>query len=109
MLDVLDKAHTFELPPRMVDAEFEGIWSQVKADQEKGELSDEDKGKPEKKLKEEYRKIAERRVRLGLVLTEEPVLNRKRGDRHAEYVVHDDREMLPSVFAHEEQRESAQG
>jgi len=65
---VLDEKHAFSLPPRMVEAEFEGIWSQVKADQEKGELSDEDKGKPEKKLKQEYRKIAERRVRLGLVL-----------------------------------------
>jgi trigger factor len=70
LLDVLDEKHDFPLPPRMVDAEFEGIWAQVKADQDKGELSDEDKGKPEKKLKEEYRKIAERRVRLGLVLAE---------------------------------------
>jgi trigger factor len=70
LLDVLDEKHDFPLPPRMVDAEFEGIWSQVKADQDKGELSDEDKDKPEEKLREEYRKIAERRVRLGLVLAE---------------------------------------
>jgi trigger factor len=70
LLDVLDTKHDFPLPPRMVEAEFDGIWSQVQADKDKGELSDEDKGKSEKKLKEEYRKIAERRVRLGLVLAE---------------------------------------
>ena len=54
----------------MVDAEFEGIWTQVQADKEAGNLPPEDAKKSEKKLKEEYRKIAERRVRLGLVLAE---------------------------------------
>ena len=70
LLDELDKAHDFPLPPKMVDAEFEGIWGQVQADKEAGNLPEEDAKKSEKKLKEEYRKIAERRVRLGLVLAE---------------------------------------
>ena len=50
----------------MVDAEFDQIWSQVEA----AERDEEDKDKSEDDLKEEYRKIAERRVRLGLVLAE---------------------------------------
>ncbi|NJC42597.1 trigger factor [Brevundimonas alba] len=70
LLDELDKAHSFDLPPKMVDAEFDGIWGQVQADKEAGRLPEEDAKKSEKKLKEEYRKIAERRVRLGLVLAE---------------------------------------
>jgi trigger factor len=70
LLDELDKAHDFPLPPKMVDAEFDGIWGQVQADKEAGKLPEEDAKKSEKKLKEEYRKIAERRVRLGLVLAE---------------------------------------
>jgi len=70
LLDALDKAHTFDLPPKMVEAEFEGIWQQVQADKDAGNLPPEDAKKTEKKLKDEYRKIAERRVRLGLVLAE---------------------------------------
>ena len=70
LLDALDKAHDFALPPKMVEAEFDGIWQQVQADKEAGRLPEEDAKKSEKKLKEEYRKIAERRVRLGLVLAE---------------------------------------
>ena len=70
LLDELDKAHDFALPPKMVEAEFEGIWQQVQADKDAGRLPEEDAKKSEKKLKEEYRKIAERRVRLGLVLAE---------------------------------------
>lgn len=70
LLDELDKKHSFDLPPKMVDAEFDGIWQQVQADKEAGNLPPEDAKKSEKKLKEEYRKIAERRVRLGLVLAE---------------------------------------
>ncbi|MDB5456692.1 MAG: trigger factor, partial [Caulobacter sp.] len=70
LLDVLDAKHDFPLPPRMVEAEFAGIWQQVQADKTQGGLSPEDEGKSEDVLKEEYRKIAERRVRLGLVLAE---------------------------------------
>jgi len=70
LLDALDKGHDFPLPPRMVEAEFAVIWQQVEADKEKDGLSPEDEGKSEDQLKAEYRKIAERRVRLGLVLAE---------------------------------------
>ena len=70
LLDKLDTGHEFPLPPRMVQAEFDSIWSQVEADKERGELAPEDEGKSEDELKAEYRKIAERRVRLGLVLAE---------------------------------------
>ena len=70
LLDVLDSSHSFDLPPRMVEGEFEGIWNQVLEDEAREGRSDEDKGKTEDQLKGEYRKIAERRVRLGLVLAE---------------------------------------
>ena len=70
LLDVLDEKHAFDLPPGMVENEFDAIWSQVEAERASGELSDEDKEKTEEQLRSEYRKIAERRVRLGLVLAE---------------------------------------
>jgi trigger factor len=70
LLDQLDTKHDFPLPPKMVEAEFAAIWQQVEKDKEAGELPPEDLKKSDKKLKEEYRKIAERRVRLGLVLAE---------------------------------------
>jgi trigger factor len=70
LLDVLDEKHDFPLPPRMVDAEFAGIWQQVEQDKTRGGLPAEDADKSEEQLKTEYRKIAERRVRLGLVLAE---------------------------------------
>jgi len=66
LLDRLDEAHSFDLPPSMVNAEFDQIWSQV----ENSERDEEDKDKSEDDLKAEYRAIAERRVRLGLVLAE---------------------------------------
>ena len=54
----------------MVEAEFDAIWNQVLADEAKSGRDEEDKDKTEDELKSEYRKIAERRVRLGLVLAE---------------------------------------
>jgi trigger factor len=75
LLDVLDTGHDFPLPPRMVESEFESIWRQVEAEKTSGELSDEDKAKTDEQLRAEYRKIAERRVRLGLVLAEIGQLN----------------------------------
>ena len=70
LLDVLDSKHDFPLPPRMVEAEFDAIWRQVQADKDKDGLAPEDAGKTDDQLQAEYRKIAERRVRLGLVLAE---------------------------------------
>ncbi len=70
LLDVLDEKHDFELPKRMLEAEFQGIWGQVQQDKAQGQLSDEDAAKSDEDLRSEYMKIAERRVRLGLVLAE---------------------------------------
>ena len=66
LLDKLDAGHDFDLPKSMVEAEFRQIWAQV----ENAERDEEDKDKSEDELKDEYRKIAVRRVRLGLVLAE---------------------------------------
>lgn len=70
LLDTLDTKHDFELPPKMVEAEFDQIWQQLTAEMDAGRTAEEDKDKSEDDLKAEYRKIAERRVRLGLVLAE---------------------------------------
>ena len=70
LLDKLDDAHSFDLPPNMVEQEFAQIWQQLQTEMDAGRVSDEDKAKSEDELKEEYRKISERRVRLGLVLAE---------------------------------------
>jgi trigger factor len=70
LLDALDERHSFDLPPLMVKAEFDQIWSQFTAEKNAGRLSEEDKTKTDEELRAEYQKIAERRVRLGLVLAE---------------------------------------
>ncbi|MEZ6010860.1 MAG: trigger factor [Hyphomonas sp.] len=70
LLDRLDEAHSFELPPNMVEAEFGQIWDQLQRELDAGRVTDDDKDKPEEELRKEYREIAERRVRLGLVLAE---------------------------------------
>ena len=70
ILDELDKKHKFDLPPGMVEAEFTNIWNQVQAEKEAENLDEEDEKKSDKQLEKDYRKIAERRVRLGLVLAE---------------------------------------
>jgi trigger factor len=70
LLDRLDAGHDFTLPAKMVEAEFGAIWRQVDADRQNGALAPEDAAKPEAELAKEYREIAERRVRLGLVLAE---------------------------------------
>jgi trigger factor len=68
ILDALDSAHAFPLPPQMVDGEFRAIWAQVEAELQREGKTAADEGKTEDELKAEYRAIAERRVRLGLVL-----------------------------------------
>ena len=70
LLDELAKHVSFEVPPSMVDAEFKQIWARVESDLKEGKLDDEDKGKDEETLRAEYRPIAERRVRLGLLLAD---------------------------------------
>lgn len=70
LLDMLADKHDFTLPESLVDAEFEAIWRQIEADIKAERLDDEDKGKSEDQLKSEYRDIAKRRVKLGLLLSE---------------------------------------
>lgn len=91
VLDALDEAHSFELPPAMVDAESESIWKQYEEhrkhrhdhdhdhdhdhEHEHGQEHAEDEGKSDDELKAEFREIAERRVRLGILLNEIGRLN----------------------------------
>jgi trigger factor len=70
LLDALNEGHGFELPPTLVDNEFEAIWTQVMADLNRSKRSFEDEGTTEEKARQEYRDLAARRVRLGLILSE---------------------------------------
>jgi trigger factor len=70
LLDALDGKYTFDLPPTLVEQEFTNVWGQVEADMKQANKSFADEGTTEDAAKADYRKIAERRVRLGLVLAE---------------------------------------
>jgi trigger factor len=70
LLDQLDDRHKFEPPPSLVEQEFANVWSQVENDLKQQNRTFEDEGTTEEKAREEYRGIAERRVRLGLVIAE---------------------------------------
>ncbi len=70
LLDALSKAADFPVPPSIMEAEFDQIWKRVEADLKAGKADEEDKNKDEDTLKADYRAIAERRVRLGLLLSE---------------------------------------
>jgi len=70
LLDALDERHVFEIPPSLVKSEFEGIWRGITRQLEQAKKTFEDEGTTEEKAREEYQKLAERRVRLGLVLSE---------------------------------------
>src|SRR3981189_2057402 len=70
LLDRLDESHRFEAPPSLVDEEFSLMWNSIKAEMESGGKTFADEDTTEEAAKEEYRKIADRRVRLGLVLSE---------------------------------------
>ena len=70
MLDQLEKAHSFELPPSLVESEFETIWRQLTETMRQSAKEFPDQGKSEEEARAEYRSIAERRVRLGLIIGE---------------------------------------
>jgi trigger factor len=70
LLDRLSERADFPVPQGMVDAEFNQIWQRVEADMKAGKLDEDDKNKDEDTLRGEYRAIAERRIRLGLLLSE---------------------------------------
>ncbi len=73
LLDALEKENTFDLPQVMVTAEFDSIWGQLQQEIEQakaaGDYDNKDE-KPEAELRKEYQGIAERRVKLGLVISE---------------------------------------
>jgi len=70
LLDQLDERHKFEPPPSLVEQEFNNVWSQVENDLKQQNRTFADEGTTEEKAREEYHGIAERRVRLGLVIAE---------------------------------------
>lgn len=70
LLDKLAELHSFDVPAGMVEIEFEQIWKRLQDELARGGADAEDKDKDEEALKAEYRDIAVRRVRLGLLLSE---------------------------------------
>jgi trigger factor len=70
LLDVLAEKADFPAPQNLVEAEFAAIWNRVEQDMKQGEVDEEDRGKDTQTLRSEYRAIADRRVRLGLLLSE---------------------------------------
>jgi len=70
LLDALDKLHKFAPPPTLVEDEFNNVWKSIVDDLKAQNRTFEDEGTTEDKAKEEYRAIADRRVRLGLVIGE---------------------------------------
>ncbi len=70
LLDQLDAHHQFEPPPTLVEEEFNNVWQAIENDLKQQGRSFADEGTTEEKARADYRAIAERRVRLGLVLAE---------------------------------------
>ncbi|MEH6720832.1 MAG: trigger factor [Aurantimonas endophytica] len=70
LLDALDETYDFELPEKLVEAEFGNIWTQVQNELTQAGKSFEDEDTTEDEARAEYRRLAERRVRLGLVLSQ---------------------------------------
>lgn len=70
LMDKLAEAHNFAVPETMLEAEFSSIWNQIEEAKKNNQLPEEDKNKSDEELRKEYRGIAERRIRLGLLLAE---------------------------------------
>ncbi len=70
LLDALDAKYGFELPPTLIDQEFNAIWNNVTAEMKAAGKTFEDEDTTEEAARADYLKIAQRRVRLGLVLAE---------------------------------------
>ncbi|NQV83649.1 MAG: trigger factor [Rhodospirillales bacterium] len=74
LLDKLAKSHDFEVPSKLLEREFDSIWSQFEEERKKasasGQPAPDDEGKSEDEQKQDFREIAERRVRLGLLMSE---------------------------------------
>ena len=70
LFDRLEELHDFPLPESMVEREFESIWGEVEKRLEEPDDEEVREGKTDEELRDEYRKVAERRIRLGLLLAE---------------------------------------
>ncbi|OPZ77286.1 MAG: Trigger factor [Alphaproteobacteria bacterium ADurb.Bin438] len=70
LLDALSNEYDFEVPSKLKEMEFGAIWKQIEDAKAKGQLDEEDKDKSDEELKAEYQDIAERRVRLGILMAE---------------------------------------
>ncbi len=70
LLDALDGKYDFELPPTLLGQEFNNIWAQVESEMKESGKTFADEETTEEKARAEYQRIAQRRVRLGLVLAE---------------------------------------
>ena len=70
LLDALDGQYKFEAPSKLVEAEFNNIWNQVNRDLQSAGRTFADEETTEDDARAEYMRLAERRVRLGLVLAE---------------------------------------
>jgi trigger factor len=70
LLDRLDETHKFDAPPSLVDEEFKLMWNSIQQEMASSGKTFADENTTEEAAQEEYRKIADRRVRLGLVLSE---------------------------------------
>ena len=70
LLDQLDERHKFEPPPSLVEQEFNSVWTSIENDLKAQNRTFADEGTTEEKARADYRAIAERRVRLGLVIAE---------------------------------------
>lgn len=70
LMDALAETSSFAVPPTLATREFEGLWEQVQRAKTAGELDEDDKKKSDEQLKKDYQQIAERRVRLGLLLSD---------------------------------------
>ncbi len=68
VLDALDKEYSFDLPQRLVEVEFTGIWNALTQEMQRANRSFADENTTEDDARKEYQTIANRRVRLGLVL-----------------------------------------
>jgi trigger factor len=70
LMDKLAETTKFDVPPTLASREFESLWAQIEEAKRSNTLEDEDKGKSDEALRSEYTEIAERRVRLGLMLSD---------------------------------------
>ena len=111
LLDALDGKYSFELPPTLVEQEFAAVWSQVEADMKNAGKTFADEDTTEDEARAEYRKIAERRVRLGLVLAEirAPIFEEKVVDHLLGQVKVSDKSVSrEALFADDEAEETAE-